>query len=514
MITHNVQQGSEAWNKLRSEHKTASEAAAMLGLSKHQSRNDLLKQKATGLTEEVTPQKQRLFDAGHDAEAKARPIAEELIDAELFPCTATDDSGNYLASFDGIDIMESIVWEHKLFNLSLAGSLAMHEVPDTHWPQLEQQILVSGADRAMLMCSDGTNENMAYTWYESVPERRQQLIEGWKQFDTDINAYKHKESAVVTPGTAPDALPTLNIKVKGMVTQSNLNAFKDTAQAVISGIKTDLQTDTDFADAEKTAKWLKDVEGKLEQAKEQALSQTADIDAIFKTIDSIKEEAREKRLSIGKLVKTRKDSIKATMMKAGIDQFHEFVITVDESLNPYFLSNPAISLATAIKGKRTIESIQNAIDTTLAMAKIDINKQADLMRINSKLFTEEYRFLFSDAQTLISKDTDDLKLIIDDRINTHKEKEAEREQAQRERFEREQARREKEVHQVHEIQPQPDEAKEELPAIKHKSREQQIYNSIMASFIATGLSIELSKTLIERISTGEIPHVEINFQGE
>ena len=513
MITHNVQQGSEAWNKLRSEHNTASESAAMLGLSKYQSRNDLLKQKATGLVEEVTPSKQKLFDAGHDSEAKARPIAELLIGVELFPCTATDDDGNYLASFDGIDLMETVVWEHKIFSQSLADLLAINEVPDTHWPQLEQQLLVSGADRAMLMCSDGTNENMAYTWYESVPERRQQIIEGWKQFDTDINAYEHKESAVVTPGTAPDALPTLNIQVKGMVTQSNLNAFKDTAQAVISGIKTDLQTDIDFADAEKTAKWLKDVEGKLEYAKEQALSQTADIDALFKAIDSIKEEAREKRLNLGKLVKTRKDSIKATMMKAGIDQFHEFVITVDESLNPYFLSNPAISLATAIKGKRTIESIQNAIDTALAMAKIDINKEADLIRINSKLFTEEYRFLFSDAQTLISKDTDDLKLIINARINAHQEKEA-REKEAWEKAQRKKAEREKEAPQVQETQPQPAAIKEEGFTRKHKSREQQIYNSIMACFIETGLSIELSKNLIERISTGEIPHVEINFKGE
>ncbi len=71
----NAPQGSAAWLAARSKHFCASEAAAALGLSKYTTRDELLRQKATGLTEEVSPAKQRIFDAGHEAEALAPPFA-------------------------------------------------------------------------------------------------------------------------------------------------------------------------------------------------------------------------------------------------------------------------------------------------------------------------------------------------------------------------------------------------------------------------------------------------------
>ncbi|MBV5337417.1 MAG: Heme peroxidase, partial [Deltaproteobacteria bacterium] len=61
MKTLDLTQGSEEWIAARAKHFTASEAPAMLGLSKYQSRNDLLKQKSTGITPDVDSMKQRLF---------------------------------------------------------------------------------------------------------------------------------------------------------------------------------------------------------------------------------------------------------------------------------------------------------------------------------------------------------------------------------------------------------------------------------------------------------------------
>ena len=50
--THAVQQGTGPWLRLREGFDTASEAPAMLGLSKYKSRDALLREKATGLVEE------------------------------------------------------------------------------------------------------------------------------------------------------------------------------------------------------------------------------------------------------------------------------------------------------------------------------------------------------------------------------------------------------------------------------------------------------------------------------
>jgi len=431
MIVHDVIQGTSYWLKLRERHNTASEAAAMLGLSKYQSRNDLLKQKATGITAEVTPAMQKLFDKGHAAEAMARPLAEEMLGVELFPCTATDDEGLYLSSFDGIDMMERLAWEHKLFNQSLADVINSGEIPGTHWPQLEQQLLVSGAEKVMLMCSDGTEDNMAHTLYISMPERRQQLIDGWSQFNKDLASYEHKDAAPEHTGAAPDALPSLHIEVKGMVTASNLNDFKANAMSVIGGIKTDLQTDSDFADADKTVKWLKGVEDKLESAKEQALSQTADIDALFKTIDAIKEEARSKRLGLGKQVKTQKESIKSKIILDAKSKFEEFTEGVNKLLD-YSLPTIAVDFAGVIKGKRTIESLNNAVDTELARAKIEANNFADRIRTSCAILDSmagDYKFLFADGEQLVLKQEDDLKACITSRIAMHKEEEVKRKDA-------------------------------------------------------------------------------------
>ena len=81
-VTHDCAQGSEAWHTLRAKHYTASEASAMLGVSKYQTRADLIKRKATGLAEEIDAATQRRFDDGHAAEAAARSIVEGIIGAD------------------------------------------------------------------------------------------------------------------------------------------------------------------------------------------------------------------------------------------------------------------------------------------------------------------------------------------------------------------------------------------------------------------------------------------------
>lgn len=75
MRVHNVQQGTPEWHALRSSYFTASEAPAMMGASKYQTRNDLLAMKKTGIVEEVTPQQQAIFDRGHATEEPGPPTS-------------------------------------------------------------------------------------------------------------------------------------------------------------------------------------------------------------------------------------------------------------------------------------------------------------------------------------------------------------------------------------------------------------------------------------------------------
>ena len=71
----------------------------------------------------------------------------------------------------------------------------------------------------------------------------------------------------------------------------------------LNGIKTELASDEDLPAQKNGLNGVNQVEDRLEAAKQHALSQTATIDELFRTIDAIKEEARQKRLMLDKLVK-------------------------------------------------------------------------------------------------------------------------------------------------------------------------------------------------------------------
>src|SRR5690606_4233062 len=181
------------------------------------------------------------------------------------------------------------------------------DLPKHYRVQMEQQLLVAGAGRALFMASkwndDGELVEERHCWYTSDPELRELLVAGWKQFEADVAAYQPEEPATApVVGRAPEQLPALHIEVTGMVTASNLREFQHQAMAVLGSINRDLQTDEDFANAEQTVKWCKGVEERLDATKAHALSQTASIDELFRTIDTVSAEARRIRLELDKLV--------------------------------------------------------------------------------------------------------------------------------------------------------------------------------------------------------------------
>lgn len=427
---HQVQQGSESWLALRATHYTASEAPAMMGESPYQSRTALLHAKNTGLAAEVDAHTQRRFDDGHRAEAAARPIAEAIIGEDLYPATVSDviEGLPLLASLDGVTISGRILFEHKLWNEVLADSIRNGD-PGYHAFQLEQQLLVTGAEKVLFMCSDGTEERCAWMWYEPHNDKAKMLIRGWKQFRFDESTYTPSESAPVVTGKAPETLPALRIEVQGMVTASNLAEFRETALGLIHAVNTDLSTDQDFADAEKAVKWCGEVETRLAAAKEHALSQTESIDALFKTIDEIGAEARATRLKLEKLVKTRKQELRDAILLATKAEWAEFLDGVNRGLGKVYVTPTLPDFAGAMKGKRTLETLRDAAQTELARAKIETSQQADHIRASLEILRAEakgYESLFADAQALVTKAEDDLRAVIAHRISEHQKAEDER----------------------------------------------------------------------------------------
>jgi hypothetical protein len=229
-------------------------------------------------------------------------------------------------------------------------------------------------------------------------------------------------------GKAPDTLPALRIEVTGKVTASNLAEFKETALAAIRGVNRQLATDQDFADAEQSVKWCEEVESRLAAAKEHALSQTTSIDQLFKAIDDISAEARKVRLELGKLVKGRKDELREQIVTGALRKLDAHTAKLAERVG-LRISGIKADFAGAIKGRRSLASIQDAVDTELARAKIAASEQADLIEFNIKSLKGEahdWGFLFPDLAHVAGKSAEDFSNLMMARIQAHQDAEAAR----------------------------------------------------------------------------------------
>jgi putative phage-type endonuclease len=438
MKIHNVAQGSAEWHALRAQHFTASEAPAMMGASKYQTRTDLLTLKKTGIAPEVTQSQQYIFDKGHATEALARPLVEVMIGEELYPVVGTE--GNLLASMDGATMLGETLFEHKLWNESLVAQVRAEDLAPHYYWQLEQQLLVSGAERVIFVCSDGTAENFVSMEYRPVAGRAAQLVEGWKQFEADLAGHEVADAPSIVVGKAPDELPALRIELTGMVTASNLKVFESSALAVIDSVKTTLTTDQDFADAKKAVKWCGDVEDAVTTAKKQALAQTQTIDELFSSLDRISKHARETRLKVDKLVKAQELLVKTNIKQKAEQALNDHVAAINKTLGNVTLPAVAADFAGAMKNKRTIASLQDAVDTELARAKIDASQMADAIRLNLeslRTLAADHAFLFVDAQQLVMKANDDLVALIKVRIAEHQKAEEQKAETQREQIRKE-----------------------------------------------------------------------------
>lgn len=492
MIIHDEQQGTQAWHALRAQHFTASEAPAMMGASPYMTRTELLKQKALGIVDaEVNSAKLALFQAGHDAEASFRPLAEEIVGDDLYPITGTleVDGLPLLASFDGLTLDRTIGFEHKLWSGKVAAQLQeVGEPAPHHYWQLEQQLLVSGAERILFATSDGTEALSASVWYESKPERRAVLIAGWRQFAADKEAYTPEPAAAPAAVAKPVAsLPVVfDMRVEGRLVACNIDQYKPAALAYIAAINTSLTTDQEFADAEADAKFCRESASKLKLAIEQALGQMGDINTAINTVREIAVAFDAKGLALEKLVKSEKDARREAIVTDAIGDLRKHVAALNQRLGESYMPGIPADFGGAVKGKRNLDSMRDAVATELARAKIAANETADRIQANMQaLVAAGDRAAFPDAASLVLKAPDDLRAIIAQRVaEAERKAEADRERIRRE--EQERADRE---------------AREKLAA-EERATQASIAQAVQQGELAQPLAADLGNLVTERRAEG------------
>ncbi len=552
MKIHNLQQGSPEWDQFRLDHFGASEAAAMLGISNKVTRNELLHMKHTGQAKEYSDWvENKLFANGHEVEALARPIVEETIGDELFPVTCSD--GHLSASCDGLTLDGVIAWEHKQWNEDLANKIRAGILPDEYMPQCQQILTVTGADKLIFTVSDGTEHNKVDLTVEHSIKWMNRISRGWTQFQKDLAEYKPREIAEKPEAEAIMQLPALSIQIKGEVTTSNLPQFKEAADTFIANIKTDLQTDEDFANAEATVKFCGDTEKKIELAKNAAIAQTASIDELMRTMDHIKESMRVKRLALEKLVKTQKEAIKNKIIADAKAEYQKHTDSLHEEIKPIRWEQENPRFAEVVKNKRTLASLHNAVDTELARCKIASDAIAKDIREKLSWFKENSKgsqSLFPDISTIIANDIEYFKMVVQQRITDHDKKVAEEaqrkideakaseEKAKQESIEAENRSRlakeneekriqaakeeaDKQAAKEAEMKRQMEEAQERdriaaenrhKASNKHKTETIKAATESLATIIeSTPAKLDLSTVIINAISEGKITNVTIQY---
>jgi predicted phage-related endonuclease len=446
MITSNLRQGTPEWHAHRATHFNASDAPAVMGCSSYKTRNQLIKERATGLLPEVDAATQRRFDDGHRFEALARPLAEAIIGEDLYPVTGS--LGKYSASFDGLTMGEDIDFEHKSLNdvlraaFDLIDTIAPEyrdqagglELPLEYQIQMEQQCMVSDCKKVLFMASKWDGDTLVeerHCWYFPNLALRKRIIDAWDQFEADVAAYTHVEPVAKVEPEVVSQLPAVVINVTGQLSASNLADVTPKFDAWLANTKTSLSTDSDFANGESNAKFSRATAKALKTKAKEVVDQIASISDAVRTLELYAGKFDALGLKLEKAVKEEKELIKSSLINVARDKLREHCTKLDERIGKRYMPIVQGNWNEVVKNKRTIESLHNALDTELARAKIEASALADNIQGNINIReVREFGFLFSDLATLCLKPMEDFQAVVTNRVQAHQAQESARLQAE------------------------------------------------------------------------------------
>jgi putative phage-type endonuclease len=452
-ITH--QQGSEAWAQHRAASLNASDLAAAMGLSKYQTRSELIKRLATGIVPEVDAMTQARFDKGHANEAAAEPKAAEVIGEELYPMVlAAEVPGlkrKMSASFDGLTLLQDVSWENKSPNADLVQSVQAGVIPPEYRPQMEQGLMLSGAAKCLFTVSDG--KVFVSAWYVSDPELRAKIIPTWQQIEADVEAYESAPAAAVEKVIAEpvEQLPAPVVQVTGQIAlQDNFKVFEARLRDFLDNkLIRQPKTDQDFADLDGQIKAMKAARESLKAAEAQMLAQVQPVDQAKKTKDMLDSLLQQNVSMAEKLLTAEKDRRKLEIVNAGAAALKAHIDALNTRLGrPYMPAIPA-DFGGVVKGLKSLSSMEDKVSGELARCKIAANEVADKIEANLKYLREhakDHTALFPDTAQIVLKAPEDLQALATSRIAQHKEAEQKRLDDERARIrEEEQARADREA---------------------------------------------------------------------
>lgn len=213
----------------------------------------------------------------------------------------------------------------------------------------------------------------------------------------------------------------LVIKLNGEIEQSNFDDWKTDLTEQLKGVKTELVSDSDFAEATSNVKVFKKAEKSLKEAKTSAIKQAADINELFDAIDAVAKQTRRVRLDLERQIKTRKAEIKQKAIEAAAQKVQAVFDSQSKDfqlLDAHQFTDLAI-YTEAIKGTRGTSGMKKALDTVCTQMEEKIAAQAKIVKDNAvkiDSLATGHQVAFQDRAFLLGKAPQQLDAIIDERI--------------------------------------------------------------------------------------------------
>ena len=181
-----MQQGSPEWLEYRRTRGGASEVAALLGCSPWYPRTaaDLYDLKTGATSQHVTAAMRR----GTELESAARALVEEDVGEAFCPgMAAYSENPRIIASLDGITLDGDRIIEIKVPAKGRDSDLWAHiqkhgSPPDYYWWQVQQQLLCSGADHAIIAVYSHDPRDLATVIVDHDEQAQGRIVEVWTEF--------------------------------------------------------------------------------------------------------------------------------------------------------------------------------------------------------------------------------------------------------------------------------------------------------------------------------------------
>lgn len=443
--------GSAAWHARRANCFNAADAPAMAACSANKTRTQLLAELASGVAPEFSDYVQeRVLNRGHAIEDACRQIAEEIVGEEMAVYAGTlvvpGLSRRLGASFDGITFMEDTLWECKSLNDELRAALP-HAGRDSHklndgkaLPkdkriQMEQQLMVSKAERTLFTAAaidrNGAVTEERHAWYSSDPELRAQIVPGWAQLDRDLVDFTPATVVPKVVAEPVEALPAPFIQVTGeLALQDNFKVFEARLRDFLDNkLIREPKTDEDFVNLDAQIKAMKQGREALKSAKAQMLAQVQPVDMANKAAEALDKLLQQNCKMAEDLLTAEKERRRGEIVAVGVNGLRNHIAELNKRLDkPYMPTVPA-DFGAAIRGLKSLASMEDKVAAELARTKIAASEIADRIEINLRHLAAEagdFGALFPDIATIALKQADDFAAVVQFRVADHKAKEQKR----------------------------------------------------------------------------------------